>query len=53
MTLDKTLNFRTHVTNLCKKASQKVHALARMSRYMDKPQLEITMTSFVMSHFSY
>ena len=28
VTLDKTLNFKTHVTNLCKKASQKLHALA-------------------------
>ena len=53
MTIDKILNFKTHVTNLCKKASQKLHALARVSRYMDKPQLELTMTSFVMSHFSY
>ena len=53
VTLDKTLNFKTHVNNLCKKASQKLHALARVSRYMDKPQLELTMTSFVMSHFSY
>ena len=53
VTLDKTLNFKTHVTNLCKKASQKLHALARVSRYMDKPQQELTMTSFVMSLFSY
>ena len=28
VTLDKTLNFKTHVTNLCKKASKKLHALA-------------------------
>ena len=53
VTLDKTLNFKTHVNNLCKKASQKLHALIRVSRYMDKPQLELAMTSFVMSHFSY
>ena len=53
VTLDKTLNFKNHLSNLCKKASQKLHALARVSRYMDKPQLEPTMTSFVMSHFSY
>ena len=53
VTLDKTQNFKNHVNNLCKKASQKLHVLARVSRYMDKPQLELTMTSFVMSHFSY
>ena len=53
VTLDKTLNFKNHINNLCNKASQKLHAPARVSRYMDKPQLELTMTSFVMSHFSY
>ncbi len=53
VTLDKKMSFKTHVNNLCKKASQKLHALARVSRYMEKPQLELTMTSFVMSHFSY
>ena len=53
VTLDKKPNFKTHVNNLCKKASQKLHALARVSRYMETPQLELTMTSFIMSHFSY
>ena len=53
VTLDKTLKFKNHVNSLCKKANQKLHALARVSRYMDKPQLELTMTSFVMSHFNY
>ena len=53
VTFDKKLNFKTHVTNLCKKASQKLHALARVSRYLEAPHLELTMTSFIMSHFSY
>ena len=53
VTLDNKLNFKTHVKNLCKTASQKLHALARVSRYMETPQLELTMTSFKMSHFSY
>ena len=53
LTLDKRLNFKNHVSTLCKKASQKLHALARVSKYMKKSQLELTMTSFVMSHFSY
>ena len=48
MTLDRTLSFKTHVSNLCKKASQELHALARVSKYMEKSQLELTMTSFVM-----
>ena len=30
VTLDKKLNFKTRVDNLCKKASQKLHALAQV-----------------------
>ena len=53
MTIDKKLNFKSHVNSLCKKASQKLHALARISTYMEKPQLKLTITTFIMSHFSY
>ena len=34
-------------------ASQKVNVLARVSKYMEKSKLDLTMTSFVISHFSY
>ena len=53
MTLDRRLNFKNHVSYLWKKASQKLHALARVSEYMEKSKLELIITSFVMSHFSY
>ena len=45
--------FQNHVSILCTKASQKLHALVRVSEYMEKSKLELTMTSVVMSHFSY
>ena len=48
--LDRGLNFKTRVSNLCNKASQKQHALARVSKYMEKSKLELTMTSLLMSH---
>ena len=32
---DSNLSFESHVTSLCKKASQKLHAFARISHYMD------------------
>ena len=51
-TLNRRLNFKNHVSNLCKKASQKLHALAIVSKYIEKSKFELTMTSFVMSHFS-
>ena len=50
VTLDSRLNFKNYSSNLCKKAIQKLLALARLSEYMEKSKLELTMTSFVMSH---
>ena len=47
------LNFDTHVNNLCKKANQKFHALARLSNYMDKDKLRLIMKAFITSQFSY
>ena len=32
--LDSKLSFQDHINNLCKKASQKLNALARVARYM-------------------
>ena len=44
------LSFENHVTSLCKKASQKLHALARISYYMELNKL---MKAFITSQFSY
>ena len=35
ITFDQSFSFKQHVKALCKKASQKLHALARISRCMD------------------
>ena len=51
--IDKKLNFKSQVNSFSKKASQKLHASARISTYMEKPQSELTMTTFRMSHLSY
>ena len=51
--LDKKLNFKSHISNLCKKASQKLHALARVSTFMDPGQLRLLMNSFINAQFSY
>ena len=50
--LDKKLSFKKHVQTLCKKASQKLHALTRISVFMEPEKLKLLMT-FVMSQFSY
>ena len=39
--IDTNLNFDEHVTNLCKKANQKLHALARISKYFTENKLKI------------
>ena len=51
--IDSRLTFEEHVNNLCKKASQKLNALARISSYMDIPKRGIIFRSFITSQFGY
>ena len=53
VTIDSYLNFNLHVIQLCVKAGQKLHALARVSNYMDMEKVKLIMRSFIMSHFNY
>ena len=53
ITFDGKLSFRTHVEDLCKKANQKLHALARLSTYIDPIKLEIVTKYFANSQFNY
>ena len=53
VTIDSKLNVNLHVIQLCVKASQKVHALARVSNYMDTEKIKLIMRSFIMSYFNY
>ena len=50
---DNKLNFNNHVNSFCKKASQKLHALARLSNLMSVRQRKIIMNAFINSQFSY
>ena len=50
---DSNLSFESHITSLCKKASQKLHALARISHYMDLNKRRNLMKAFITSQFSY
>ena len=53
ITIDNKLNFNEHITNLYKKANQKLHALARISKYLAKDKLRIIMNTFVKSQYNY
>ena len=45
--------FDKHVTKLCQKAGQKLHALARISNFMSLEKRKLLMNSFISSQFSY
>ena len=53
MKIDNKLGFNEHVSNLCKKASQKLHALKRIAPFMSIDKLKILMKAFIESQFSY
>ena len=53
VTIDCDLKFDIHVNSLCKKATQKLNALARISGYMDSSKKRTVMKAFITSHFSY
>ena len=52
ISIDTTLSFEHHVTSLCKKASQKLHGLARIAHYMDFEKRRSLMKAFVISQCS-
>ena len=51
--IDENLTFEEHVEGLCKKVSQKVSGLARISSLMRFEQRKRIINSFITSHFSY
>ena len=53
VTIDSSLSFNKHINHLCKKASENLNALARMSGYIDLPKRRVIMKSFITSQFGY
>ena len=53
ITFDKKLSFKQHIEDLCRKANQKLHALARVSYFMDPAKMETLMNAFIKSQFNY
>ena len=50
--IDNKLNFEER-KGLCKKASEKVNALARISSLISRGELKLIVNPFIASHFSY
>ena len=51
--IDKNLNFTDHISNLCNKGNLKLHALARISKYLNESKLKLIMKTFIQSQFNY
>ena len=53
VTFDNQLNFNHHISKICKTASNKLHALARVSHYMDEDKSRILFNLYFSSQFNY
>ena len=53
VTIDNKLNFNQHITKICNKANQKLHASARIAKYLNPNKLKIIMKTFIESQFNY
>ena len=51
--IEKKLNFKSHIRELCKKPSQKVTGLSRLSSYLHNSEKKIIFNSIIKSQFSY
>ena len=52
-TVDNKLSFEPHFSLVCKKIGQKIHALARVSKFISKKKLRFIVKAFILSQFSY
>ena len=53
ITIDKELKFNSHLSDICKKASAKVTALARLVKLIPFDKKKLLMNAFIESQFSY
>ena len=53
ISIDTRFSFEHHITSLCKKATQKLHALVTKAYYMDFEKRRSLIKAFVISQFNY
>ena len=51
--IDSKLNFDSHISDLCKKASMQLNALNSLRAYIRNKEMEIIINSFIYSNFNY
>ena len=49
----KKFNFKSHIIELCKKVSQKIAALSRLTSYLHNSEKKVIFNSIIKSQFSY
>ena len=50
---DNKIKFEKHITDICRKASRKIYALARIAPYMDLSKRRMVMNAILNSQFNY
>ena len=53
MNIDIKLNFDSHISDLCKKASMQLNTLNCLRAYIGKKEMEILINSLIYSNFNY
>ena len=53
ITFDNQLTMNEHIKHLCKQASNKLYALARISHFLSEEKRKMLMKSFIISQFNY
>ena len=51
--IDSELSFHLHISSICSKASQKLHALGRIATFMSFNKCRTLMKAFIESQFNY
>ena len=53
ITLDKNINFKRHIQNICHKANNKTKALFRIRKFLNLEQAQVLVEAYISSNFRY
>ena len=53
ITLDKNLDFKSHIENICSKANNKINALFRIQSFLTLEQVKVLAEAHILSNFRY
>ena len=53
ITLDKNINFKRHIQNICYKANSKTKALFRIRKFINLDQAQVLAKAYILSNFRY